>query len=38
MCLALSIPIASAENETRKMNGYMIRVSDTVSSNFPGTA
>ena len=38
MCFAFSIPIASAENDTSRMNGYMIRVSETVSSNFPGTA
>ena len=38
MCLALSIPIASAASDTIRMNGYMIRVSLTVSSNLPGTA
>ena len=36
--MALSIPIASAASETSRMNGNITRVSETVSSNLPGTA
>ena len=35
---ALSIPIATAANDTMGRNGSMIRVSFTVMSVFPGTA
>jgi len=33
---ALSIPIASAASDTRRMNGHMMRVSRTVSAVFSG--
>ncbi len=33
----LSMPITAAASETKRMNGKRMRVSWTVSSNFPGT-